>query len=57
MLSNVDEENALKIMKNLKNMDIIVISINHNSCLFDYYDQIYDFSKERISEFNRGVNL
>ncbi|MED4441695.1 peptidase domain-containing ABC transporter [Bacillus cereus] len=57
VLSNVDEENALKIMKNLKNMDIIVISINHNSCLFDYYDQIYDFSKERISEFNRGVNL
>lgn len=45
VLSNVDEENALKIMKNLKSLDMIVISINHNSYLLEYYDEIYNFSK------------
>ncbi|MDA7027083.1 peptidase domain-containing ABC transporter [Bacillus sp. CLL-7-23] len=47
VLSNVDEENAIKIVENLKNIDIITIFINHNSYLFGYYDKVFDFSKKK----------
>ncbi len=56
VLSNIDAQNSVEIMNNIKKLNIITIFVNHNSDLFDYYDKVYRFSQSNNHyRLNRGV--
>ncbi|KZM53255.1 pallidocin leader peptidase/ABC transporter [Aeribacillus pallidus] len=57
VISNIDKDNAISIMNNLKNIDIIKIFINHNIYLKDYYDKVYIFSDNNINLLERNLEV